>query len=97
MLHGHETDILASSEAVLRRMRLPASKRVLWLDSICIDQGDTLERGHQVGMMYEIYANTVRNLIWLGPDDGHTAQAIHEIKALLSEITTECGGLDQLG
>jgi hypothetical protein len=97
MLHDHATDVLASSEVVLRRMRLPTAQRVLWVDSICIDQANTGERGHQVGMMYEIYANTSRNLIWLGPDDEHTGQAIIRIKAVLNEMAKRCNGIESLG
>jgi hypothetical protein len=97
MLHDHATYVLASSEVVLRRMRLPTAKRVLWVDSICIDQKNTAERGHQVGMMYEIYASTSRNLIWLGPDDGHTEQAISSIRAVLNEMVREYNGLETLG
>ena len=34
----------------------------LWIDAICIDQQNDVERGHQVGMMYKIYrrASTVQ-------------------------------------
>jgi hypothetical protein len=97
MLHDHVTDVLASSEVVLRRMRLPTTQRVLWVDSICIDQENTAERGHQVEIMYEIYVSTSRNLIWLGPDDGHTEQAIVSIKAVLDNMTQAYNGLDNLG
>jgi hypothetical protein len=97
MLHGNATDVLASSEVVLRRMRLPAAQRVLWVDSICIDQENTAERGHQVGMMYEIYANTSMNLIWLGPDDGYTEQAAMSVRAIMDEMAEECNGLENLG
>lgn len=96
-LHGSPVNILANSEIVLRRMRLPASKRVLWLDAVCIDQNNVAERGHQVGVMSEIYTNTFRNLIWLGPDDGHTEQAITEIRAVIEEMTRECNGLENFG
>jgi hypothetical protein len=97
ILHDNPTDVLASSAVVLRRMRRPTAQRVLWVDSICIDQENTAERGHQVGMMYEIYANTSRNLVWLGPDDEHTEQAIVCILAILNEMAKECNGVENLG
>jgi hypothetical protein len=97
MLHDHATDVLASSEVVLRRMRLPTAQRVLWVDSICINQENTKERGEQVTMMYEIYAKTSRNLIWLGPDDGHTEQAVVSIRAVLDAMAQEYDGLENLG
>lgn len=96
ILDGDWTRVLENSELVLRRMRLPASERVLWIDAVCIDQHNLSERGHQVGIMSEIYAKTSNNSIWLGPDDGHTAQAIVSMNDVLDEMTTECRGLENL-
>lgn len=91
-LHGTETQVLASSEVALRRMRLPTKERALWIDAICINQEDTDERNHQVGMMYAIYTTTFRNLIWLGEDDGHTAKAISSMKKILNDIEAATQG-----
>jgi hypothetical protein len=97
VLHGVETETLASSEAALRRMRLPNTQRVLWIDAICISQTDVEERGHQVGLMYAIYTSTYRNLIWLGPDDGTTAKAFESMRAIHSEMVQEVPDLTKLG
>jgi hypothetical protein len=97
ILHGHPTSVLASSEVVLRRVRRPTAQSVLWIDSICIDQENTEERGQQVSKMYEIYAKTSRNLIWLGPDDGHTEQAVVSIRTVLDAMAQEYNGLENLG
>ncbi|KAF3031162.1 hypothetical protein E8E12_000235 [Didymella heteroderae] len=37
-----------------------------WIDQISIDQTDLSERGHQVGMMAEIYSSANESEIWLG-------------------------------
>jgi hypothetical protein len=95
-LHDTEIHILASCEAALRRMRLSTTERVLWIDAICINQEDTDERSHQVGMMYAIYTNTFRNLIWLGEDDGHTAKAISSIRKILDDIEAATQGSVEL-
>jgi hypothetical protein len=89
ILNDTEVKVLESSEAVLRRMRLKDKSRTLWIDSICINQYDNTERNHQVGMMYQIYTNTFRNLVWLGDDDGHTAKAIDSIRMILEDIDGE--------
>jgi hypothetical protein len=90
ILHGREVQVMATSEATLRRMRLHDRPRVLWIDSICIDQNNIGEKGHQVGMMYLIYTKTFQNLIWLGPCDGTTAQSINDgMAAILREIAHE--------
>lgn len=49
----------------LRRVRHIAQFRVIWIDSVCIDQTSTLEKSQQAALMSEIYGNTRRNLIHL--------------------------------
>jgi hypothetical protein len=88
-LHGHKVQAMATSEAALRRMHLRDQPRTLWIDSICIDQNNTAERGHQVGMMYQIYSMTFRNLIWLGPYDDTIIEAIAAMEAIQQEIVIE--------
>jgi hypothetical protein len=38
----------------------------LWIDQICIDQDDRIERGNQVKIMGQIYSSCSRVLVWLG-------------------------------
>jgi hypothetical protein len=40
---------------------------MLWVDAICINQLDTVEKGHQVSRMGQIYAKSSAVLAWLGP------------------------------
>ncbi|PVH75596.1 HET-domain-containing protein [Cadophora sp. DSE1049] len=35
----------------LRALRLPHEPRLLWIDALCINRDDTIERNHQVGKM----------------------------------------------
>ena len=91
-LHGSAVQVPATSEAALRRMRRRDRPRTLWIDAICINEADVAERGHQVGMMYEVYTQTSHNCIYLGPDDGNMAKAIESIRAILREIVTETRG-----
>jgi hypothetical protein len=89
ILCGHGVQAMATSEAALRRMRLRDQPRTLWIDSVCIDQNNTVERGRQVGMMYQIYSMTFRNLIWLGPYDDTIIKAIAAMEAIQQEIVIE--------
>jgi hypothetical protein len=41
--------------------------RCLWIDAICINQDDVLERNHQVQHMSRIYSRAATVLVWLGP------------------------------
>jgi hypothetical protein len=58
---------LALEEAVVywREKGLDWEKDYLWADQICINQSNTVERSHQVGMMRDIYAGAARVLICL--------------------------------
>lgn len=42
------------------------SHRYYWIDAICIDQENDLERGHQVNMMGAIYGGAACAITWLG-------------------------------
>ncbi|KAE8454201.1 hypothetical protein EG329_005126 [Mollisiaceae sp. DMI_Dod_QoI] len=63
---GASIYITKNCEAALRRLRDLNSERTLWVDAICINQGNDGERGHQVGIMRDIYSHATQTLIWLG-------------------------------
>ncbi|KAI1742244.1 HET-domain-containing protein [Xylaria scruposa] len=65
----------------LRYLRFPDKKRIIWVDSICIDQNNHKERNHQVQMMSRIYTRAKNVCIWLGTDDGDSDAAIKFIKS----------------
>ena len=46
------------------------SEGLVWIDALCINQRDPLERGRQVGMMGDIFKQAKRVIIWLGSEDG---------------------------
>jgi len=50
-------------------MRLPHTSRTLWIDAVCINQKDLLERGPQVALMGQIYSRCTANLIHLDNND----------------------------
>lgn len=60
--------------------------RYIWIDKICINQDNLLERSAQVGLMGRIYSQSVRTLIWLGFDIGECCNAWH----LVDEIYNVC-------
>jgi hypothetical protein len=66
--------ITANCNAALRQLRCTSKSRVLWVDSICIDQTPegVQERNAQVSMMGDIYETAADVLIWLGEGDEKT-------------------------
>ncbi|KAH7177111.1 heterokaryon incompatibility protein-domain-containing protein, partial [Dactylonectria macrodidyma] len=61
--------ITPNCESALRHLRHRFTRRVLWIDAICIDQQSLEEKNGQVPLMGEIYAMAKTVIIWLGP--GH--------------------------
>lgn len=61
------------TQKALRRLRLRDRPRLLWIDAVCIDQSNTVERGQQVAIMADVYRQGSRNLVYLGEDNDGTA------------------------
>ena len=74
----------------MRRIRLPDRPRPLWTDSLCIDQDNLEEKGHQVAFMGRIYRQSNRTFIVIGADDcGHRAPTAALLKEVDENIFTK--------
>ncbi|GKT47724.1 heterokaryon incompatibility protein 6, OR allele [Colletotrichum spaethianum] len=73
----------------LRYLRLPTVPRVLWIDSVCVDQENLVERNREVARMGEIYNKAEQVIVWLGPDDDDTPVAMETIKFLSEGVIME--------
>lgn len=86
ILNGVPTSVPASTEAVIDRVRYRRRTRVIWIDSLCINQEDLEERASQVMLMAEIYSKTALNIIWLGEDiEGINEKALASIESILKD------------
>jgi hypothetical protein len=56
----------------LWHIRLADQDRCLWIDAICINQSNVLERNHQVHLMGKIYSQAHRVIAWLGLARNHS-------------------------
>ncbi|KXT09323.1 hypothetical protein AC579_6512 [Pseudocercospora musae] len=75
-----------SAYLALQAVRLQQGVRIVWIDSVCVNQGDEAERGPQVAIMDRIYSLGTRNLIYLGKDDGHAESVVAALEELDAEI-----------
>lgn len=66
--------------AALKNLRSHEDRFMIWVDALCINQLDTHEKNMQVPIMRDIYFNSRRTYIWLGPDDIWTSYAFKEIE-----------------
>lgn len=53
----------------LHHMRLRNQYINFWIDAICIDQSNVMERNHQVQTIRKIYSNAQSVSVWLGKAD----------------------------
>jgi hypothetical protein len=63
---GRPVGITKNLYDALRRVRLPRTKRTIWIDQLCINQWDQEEKIAQIGLMRRIYSNCNCVLLWMG-------------------------------
>ena len=80
---GPRWDILmvtANCKAALRRLRQKDDDCLVWVDAICIDQGNPLERNHQVGLMRRIYSEASEVFVYLGEASSSSKEAFERLR-----------------
>jgi len=81
---GRYLQITANVEALLTHI-FKDPPEFIWIDAVCINQHDNVERFHQVQMMRDIYASARRVSIWLG----HLMPEVH--------VKLDGGNVDEYG
>lgn len=73
VLNSQTFTVTSNLAAILRRLRRKNISRRLWVDAICIDQGDIDERNQQVSLMRYVYNQAEQVVVWLGEaaDESH--------------------------
>ncbi|KAE8447185.1 hypothetical protein EG329_011016 [Mollisiaceae sp. DMI_Dod_QoI] len=86
--------VTKNCELALRYLRREESNRVLWVDAICINQDDKKERGHQVGIMQNVYSRATEVLVWLGESSkilGAQLPSIHSAEPETPDFESHLG------
>ena len=71
----HFLDVLQTKETLL-------DNSWWWIDSICINQGDSQEKGSQVALMQAIYSRAGITIVWLGESSADSDNAMDFIRAI---------------
>ncbi|KPM38864.1 hypothetical protein AK830_g7708 [Neonectria ditissima] len=66
IVDGLRTSITKNLHSALVRLRDPVLPRVLWVDTLCINQDDSSERDEQVRRMGSTYSAARKVIVWLG-------------------------------
>lgn len=89
-LDGKPHLVTENCEAALRYFRPDSEEagRRLWIDSVCIDQSEDAmhERGHQIGIMGQIYAEATSVQAWLCHSQGLNRPQDRSVVHWLREI-----------
>ena len=78
--------IRANLVSALRHLRYPDRQRILWVDSISINQTDDGERGREVKRMSQIYPLSDKVIIWLGPESEDSKLALETLQYFSEQV-----------
>lgn len=67
--------ITPNVDTLLRRFRVSNKPRYLWIDAVCLDQENEIEKAQQIPLMGRIYEEAKSVFIWLGPENHMTQMA----------------------
>lgn len=66
LVNNHRLRIPANVYNVLSRRSKASNGRPIWIDTLCINQADTMEKTYQVRMMAAIYQKAAEVVVYLG-------------------------------
>ncbi|KFY19113.1 hypothetical protein V493_08137 [Pseudogymnoascus sp. VKM F-4281 (FW-2241)] len=69
-----------------RHLRYPSRPRTIWVDAICINQADLVERGRHVARMGSIYQLASRVVAFLGPESDDSSTALNALEMLGKQL-----------
>lgn len=73
----------------LRRLRYPSQSRMIWVDQICINQDDNVEKSQQIQLMGRIYRAATQVVIWLGEDPEFYLEGLPGVTATYGQLMEE--------
>lgn len=65
-VNGTDLPVTRSLHTTLKYMRHASLEKIIWIDGLCINQNNLVERSHQVAEMGRIYESAQCVRIWLG-------------------------------
>lgn len=78
--------VTTNGDSALRYLRKPKERVALWVDAICINQDDMMERNHQVKLMGRVYGLASSVVIWLGQGVGDIAGFFNCVRRITPQM-----------
>jgi hypothetical protein len=86
IIDGVEVAVGGELFIALKRLRSASEPLVLWVDALCINQTDSVERVEHVKEMGGIYARAKSVRIWLGEEVGYEDSAFEALNTIAEKI-----------
>jgi hypothetical protein len=80
--------ITVNLHTALSRLRDRSFERIIWVDSVCINQVDEQEKAHQIQSMADIYSQANRVIVYLGKAADDSDQALEDIRIAAEDGST---------
>jgi len=81
---AYNIPITANLESALRHLRPLSDEKYLWVDALCINQANHVEKGSQIPKMADIYNQASSVRVWLGEEGEESHLALSFIKRVLN-------------
>lgn len=96
LVNGRLLNITQNVHAIFQSKIMAEPSTLIWIDAICINQGDLDEKALQVRFMGEVFSNAERTRVWLGPSSQDSGLAISFIETLYSIfLDVEIGNMER--
>ena len=90
---GRSLPVTRNCIEALRQLRC-SEARILWIDAVCVDQGNSEGRSQQVRRMREIYGKAHQVVVWLGVRPADSGLGI-EVVQLFDKLIQDFDGRGQ--
>ncbi|OCK97465.1 HET-domain-containing protein, partial [Cenococcum geophilum 1.58] len=84
----HNLPVTVNLHAALSCLRDRRFERIIWVDAVCINQANEIEKGHQLHSMVKIYGQANRVIVWLGEAADNSDQALEDIRVAAEDKFT---------
>jgi hypothetical protein len=97
-LSGSALPIASNLATALYHLRYIKSPLTIWVDAVCINQGDIIERSEQVRLMRQLYKRAKSVRIWINePKTDGTSEAVTALRNFCKIARNREEGLKSLG
>ncbi|KAF7898959.1 uncharacterized protein EAF01_008172 [Botrytis porri] len=79
-INNHSLSITANLYTALLHLRYRSFERIIWVDSICINQEDNTEKSHQIQLIAKIIGQANRVIVYLDDAADGSNQALESIR-----------------